>query len=159
MASDEMNVAYDLSLYDSSEDRQIARRAKKESKVINAAAKFNLGKRIFNILSGAVVLGLIIAIISTNRQVTAVTKSIAQEQARIVEMKSQRDYLNFTLGSKMTLDEIESYATGVLGMVKGDSSRIKYVELEDENKIEGYESPVKVKIEKALAPLVSFLMS
>ena len=62
---DRMNVAYDLSFYEQEQERHIARKEKKESAVINAQTKFSLGRKIANIVSIAVMLTLIVAVIAT----------------------------------------------------------------------------------------------
>ena len=101
---------------------------------------------------------LLIAVIATNAAITDTTVKIATAREDIVQLESQRDYLNFTLESRMTLDEIESYAVNNLGMVKMDSSQKKYVELEDQNVIVKYDTTVSSKINKAIQPVLSYFM-
>ena len=67
---DRMNVAYDLSFYEMEQERQIARKAKKENVLINAQTKFSLGRKIANIISIAALLTLIIAVVATNAAIT-----------------------------------------------------------------------------------------
>lgn len=152
------NLAYDLSIYETSEERHIERKSKKENKIIKAQTKFSLGKNISGILGAALLLCLVIGVISTNAAVTAYTAKISEVNDEIVQLESQRDYLNFTLESRMSLDEIESYATGTLGMVMMEPGQKKYVELEGENKIVMNDSSVTSKINKAIQPLLSYLL-
>ena len=152
------NTAYDLSFYEAEEDRQVARKQTKESRLIKAERRYSITKKIADIVSVALVAGLLIAVIATNAAITDTTVKIATAREDIVQLESQRDYLNFTLESRMTLDEIESYAVNNLGMVKMDSSQKKYVELEDQNVIVKYDTTVSSKINKAIQPVLSYFM-
>ncbi len=155
---DRMNVAYDLSFYEMEQERQIARKEKKESVLIKAQTKFSLGRKIANIISAAALLALIIAVIATNAAITTTSTQIADIEDEIVLLASEKSYLEFTLESRMTLDQIESYAENQLGMVKMDSSQKKYVELESENKIVVSQSPVKEKLDEVIQPIMSYLL-
>lgn len=155
---DRMNVAYDLSFYEMEQERQIARKEKKENVIIKAQTKFSLGRKIANIISVATLLTLIIAVIATNAAITTTSTQIADIEDEIVLLESEKSYLEFTLESRMTLDQIESYAENQLGMVKMDNSQKKYVELESENKIEVSQSPVKEKLDEAIQPILSYLL-
>lgn len=155
---DRMNVAYDLSFYEMEQERQIARKAKKENVLIKAQTKFSLGRKIANIISVAALLTLIIAVVATNAAITTASTEIADVQEEIVLLQSEKSYLDFTLESRMTLDQIESYAENQLGMVKMDASQKKYVELENENKIVVNQSPVKEKLDEAMQPILSYLL-
>ncbi|MBR5805482.1 MAG: hypothetical protein IKY30_01760 [Oscillospiraceae bacterium] len=155
---DRMNVAYDLSFYEMEQERQIARKAKKENVLINAQTKFSLGRKIANIISIAALLTLIIAVVATNAAITTTSTQIADIEDEIVLLQSEKSYLEFTLESRMTLDQIESYAENQLGMVKMDASQKKYVELENENKIVVNQSPVKEKLDEAIQPILSYLL-
>lgn len=155
---DRMNVAYDLSFYEMEQERQIARKAKKENVLINAQTKFSLGRKIANIISVAALLTLIIAVVATNAAITTTSTQIADIEDEIVLLQSEKSYLEFTLESRMTLDQIESYAENQLGMVKMDASQKKYVELENENKIVVNQSPVKEKLDEAIQPILSYLL-
>ena len=151
-------MAYDLSFYETEQERYIARKEKKQSVIINAQTIFSLGKRIFDIVSIAVMFALIIGVISTNASITAYSTKIADEQEMITQLESEKSYLEFTLESRMSLDEIEDYAINTLGMVKMDSSQKKYVELESENKIVVSENTVTEKLGEAIQPILSYLL-
>ena len=155
---DRMNVAYDLSFYEQEQERHIARKEKKDNVVINAQTKFSLGKRIANIVSVAVLITLIVAVIATNAAITTTSTEIAGLENEIVRLESEKSYLEFTLESRMTLDQIESYAENQLGMVKMDSAQKKYVQLESENKIVVNQSPAKEKLDEAIQPILSYLL-
>ena len=155
---DRRNVAYDLSFYEQEQERQIARREKKESVIIKAQAKFSLGRKVFSLIGAAAMLALIIGVISTNAAITTYTTKIADENEKIILLESEKSYLEFTLESRMTLDEIEDYAISTLGMVKMDTAQKKYVELESENRIVVNDSKVKERLNEAIQPIMSYLL-
>ena len=95
---------------------------------------------------------------ATNAAITTTSTQIADIEDEIVLLQSEKSYLEFTLESRMTLDQIESYAENQLGMVKMDASQKKYVELENENKIVVNQSPVKEKLDEAIQPILSYLL-
>lgn len=155
---DRRNVAYDLSFYEQEQERHIARKEKKESVLIKAQTKFSLGKKMLDLVSIAALFALIIGVIATNAAITAYSTDITGENKKITQLESEKSYLEFTLESRMSLDEIESYAINTLGMVKMDSSQKKYVELESENMLVVEESPVKEKLDEAMQPILSYLL-
>ena len=155
---DNRNVAYDLSFYESEQERHIARREKKENVLIKAQTKFSLGRKLLSALSIAAFLTLVGAVIATNAAITAYTTEISGENKKITQLESEKSYLEFTLESRMSLDEIENYAINTLGMVKMDASQKKYVELESENMLVVEESPVKEKLDEAIQPILSYLL-
>ncbi len=155
---DDRNFAYDLSFYEQEQERQIARKEKKQGVVINARTKFSLGRKLLNAVGVAALFALIIGVIATNAAITTYTTKIAQEEQQIVQLESEKNYLDFTLESRMTLDEIENYAINTLGMVKMDSAQKKYVELESENKIVVSDSKVKQRLNEVIGPIMSYLL-
>ncbi len=152
------NTAYDLSLYEAAEERQVARKVPKESVVIKAQTKFNIGRKIAKVFSIALTITLIIGILATKAATTSYISKTARVNNEIVQLESEKAYLEFTLESRMTLDEIENYAVSQLGMVKMDASQRQYVELETENKLEVSESPVKEKFMQIVHPIMSYLV-
>ena len=149
------NVAYDLSMYEALLEPQPQKETKQQAKTVKIKNKYAF-KNFVNILSIAVIVSLVIGVIYTNAAITQTTNKIAQTQNEITELESEKAYLEFTLESRMSLDEIESYAVNVLGMVKMDSSQVEYVEIESENKTEFSEDKLADKIEEAVEPVLSY---
>ena len=154
---DRQNVAYDLSMYESLLETKPEKQQKtgQQPKTV----KFNNKRRfktVLNVLSIALALSMAIGIIYTNSQITEVTTDIAQAQRDISELESEKTYLEFTLESRMSLNEIEDYAVGVLGMVKMDSTQVEYIEIESENKVEFSGENLSDKIEEAVQPVLSY---
>ena len=53
----------------------------------------------------------------------------------LTELQSENAYLSYQLESLVSLKNAEEYAVSELGLVKLDSSRIEYVNLQSENEI------------------------
>ncbi|MBQ7006195.1 MAG: hypothetical protein IJN59_00035 [Oscillospiraceae bacterium] len=149
------NVAYDLSMYEALLEPKPQKETKQQVKTVKIKNKYAF-KNFVNILSIAVIVSLVVGVIYTNAAITQTTNKIAQTQNAITELESEKAYLEFTLESRMSLDEIESYAINVLGMVKMDSSQVEYVEIESENKTEFGEDKLADKIEQAVEPVLSY---
>jgi len=149
------NIAYDLSMYEALLEPKPQKETKQQAKTVKIKNKYAF-KNFVNILSIAVIVSLVVGVIYTNAAITQTTNKIAQTQNAITELESEKAYLEFTLESRMSLDEIESYAINVLGMVKMDSSQVEYVEIESENKTEFGEDKLADKIEQAVEPVLSY---
>lgn len=149
------NVAYDLSMYEALLEPKPQKETKQQAKIVKIKNKYAF-KNFVNILSIAVIVSLVVGVIYTNAAITQTTNKIAQTQNAITELESEKAYLEFTLESRMSLDEIESYAINVLGMVKMDSSQVEYIEIESENKTEFGEDKLADKIEQAVEPVLSY---
>ena len=154
---DRQNVAYDLSMYESlleprPEKQERAQYQAKPVKLKNKRAF----KTALSMLSIAVVVSMIIGIVYTNSQITEITTDISAVQREITELESEKAYLDFTLESRMSLNEIEDYAVNVLGMVKMDSTQVEYIEIESENMVEFSGENFGDKIEEAVQPVLSY---
>lgn len=158
---DRQNVAYDLSMYETLLVPKAPKEPKKQpetqAKTVKLKNKIAF-KNVVNILSIAVIVSLIFGVIYTNAAITQATNDIAKTQSEITELESEKTYLEFTLESRMSLDEIENYAVNVLGMVKMDSSQVEYVEIESENKTEFSGEKLTDKIEEAVEPVLSYFV-
>lgn len=158
---DRQNVAYDLSMYETllvpKTPKQPEEKTKTQAKTVKIKNKVAF-KNVVNILSIAVVISLLFGVIYTNAAITQATNDIAKTQNQITELESEKAYLEFTLESRMSLDEIENYAVNVLGMVKMDSSQVEYVEIESENKTEFNGDRLTDKIEEAVEPVLSYFV-
>ena len=154
---DRQNVAYDLSMYESLLETKPEKqeRTQQQAKTVKLKNK-RAFKTALNVLSIAVMVSMIIGIVYTNSQITEITTDISAVQREITELESEKAYLDFTLESRMSLNEIEDYAVGVLGMVKMDPSQIEYIEIENENKVEWGEGGLTEKIEEVVQPILSY---
>lgn len=154
---DRQNVAYDLSMYESLLEPKPHKEEKvqQQPKTVKFKNKKAFGT-VLRTLSLAIIGSLIIGIVYTNSQITEITTDISSVQSEITELESEKAYLEFTLESRMSLNEIEDYAVNVLGMVKMDSTQVEYVEIESENKVEFSGDNLSAKIEDAVQPVLSY---
>ena len=154
---DRQNVAYDLSMYESLLESKPEKQQKpqQQAKTVKFKNKKTF-KTALNVLSIAIALSMVLAIVYTNSQITEITSNIASVQNEITELESEKAYLDFTLESRMSLNEIEEYAVNVLGMVKMDSTQVEYIEIESENMVEFTAENLSDKIEEAVQPVLSY---
>ena len=154
---DRQNVAYDLSMYESLLEPRPEKqeRAQHQAKTVKLKNK-RAFKTALSMLSIAVVVSMIIGIVYTNSQITEITTDISAVQREITELDSEKAYLDFTLESRMSINEIEDYAVNVLGMVKMDSTQVEYIEIESENMVEFSGENFGDKIEEAVQPVLSY---
>ena len=154
---DRQNVAYDLSMYESLLEQKPQKQEKpaKQAKTVKFKNK-KAFKTAVNVLSIAIAISMIIGVVDTNSCITEITTGITDVQKQITELESEKAYLNFTLESRMSLNDIENYAVNVLGMVKMDSAQVEYVEVESENKVELNQNNLGNKIEEAVQPVLSY---
>lgn len=154
---DRQNVAYDLSMYESLLEQKPQKQEKpvKQAKTVKFKNK-KAFKTAVNVLSIAIAISMIIGVVYTNSCITEITTDITETQKQITELESEKAYLNFTLESRMSLNDIENYAVNVLGMVKMDSAQVEYVEVESENKVELNQNNLGNKIEEAVQPVLSY---
>ena len=101
------NVAYDLSMYEALLEPKPQKETKQQAKTVKIKNNYAF-KNFVNILSIAVIVSLVVGVIYTNAAITQTTNKIAQTQNAITELESEKAYLEFTLESRMSLDEIES---------------------------------------------------
>ena len=151
------NVAYDLSMYESLLEQKPQKQEKpaKQAKTVKFKNK-KAFKTAVNVLSIAVAISMLIGVVYTNSRITEITTGITEQQKEITELESEKAYLNFTLESRMSLNDIENYAINVLGMVKMDSTQVEYIEIENENKVEFSEDNLGSRIEDAVQPVLSY---
>ncbi len=154
---DRQNVAYDLSMYESLLEQKPQKQEKpaKQAKTVKFKNK-KAFKTAVNVLSIAIAISMIIGVVYTNSCITEIATGITDVQKQITELESEKAYLNFTLESRMSLNDIENYAVNVLGMVKMDSAQVEYVEVESENKVELNQNNLGNKIEEAVQPVLSY---
>ena len=154
---DRQNVAYDLSMYESLLEQKPEKQPRTEHQAKTVKLKNKKAFRTaIRALSLAVMLSMIIGIVYTNSQITEITTNISSVQKEITELESEKAYLNFTMESRMSLNEIEEYAVNVLGMVKMDSTQVEYIEIESENKVEFTGENFGDKLEEVVQPVLSY---
>lgn len=113
--------------------------------------------KLSDVIPIVIIFALIFSMLNIKAQSVSYVKQISGLESEIIALNSEIDYLNFTIENRITLEEVENRAINQLGMVKIDSNQKIYVQLEDENDFEVYESPVAIQIEEIITPLIIFL--
>ncbi len=85
---------------------------------------------------------LIMALLYSNAELTEQQGELEKLGDELVQLTGEYDYLSFEVESKASLKNVEEFATRELGLVKGDSSKIEYIHLNSENKMEVNEEPL-----------------
>ncbi|MDO4567248.1 MAG: hypothetical protein Q4B42_07945 [Oscillospiraceae bacterium] len=117
--------------------RQSARTAELRVVETSRAVKENRRFRAkFTFLSIALVV-LMAGTVYSNLVLSETKADINRANSELTELESRNAYLSYELESMVSLKNAEEYAVNTLGLVKLDSSRIEYVNLQDENVIEG----------------------
>ena len=78
---------------------------------------------------------LMAATVMSRMKLTETMSDISSRTSELTELQSANAYLNYKLESLVSLKNAENYAINELGLVKMDSSRIEYVNLQNENEI------------------------
>lgn len=95
-------------------------------------------KRAFAVKLGLMICTMILLMAATVYSRLVLTETRAQINSRtsdLTELQSENAYLSYQLESLVSLKNAEEYAISELGLVKLDSSRIEYVNLQTENEI------------------------
>lgn len=143
---DDGNAAYDLALAASESPKQ---RSKKPVLVVtrpSAQARARAqGKVAFKVLCGvAAVAAMVIVTLCGYAKLTELNRQIANQCSKLDEVQSEVTRLSAELEAKMSLRNIEDFATQRLGMSSFDKSQITYIELSQGDKVElTEESPEK----------------
>ena len=83
---------------------------------------------------------LMIATVYSRLVLTETKADINSLTSDLTELESENAYLSYQLESLVSLKNAEDYAVSELGLVKLDSSRIEYVNLQDQNEISANEN-------------------
>ncbi len=82
------------------------------------------------------ILAMIFTVLYGNVETNRMYRQISDKNAILENVQSENARLKSELESKMTLKNIEEYATKVLGLQKLDSSQIKYVKTQTDDIVE-----------------------
>lgn len=86
-------------------------------------------------LVAALMLGLMVSVVASQAQLTALSGEIASVRSDLTAAQSTYDYLSSTMDNITNSASVQQIAEGRLGLVKADTSQITYVRLEDESVI------------------------
>src|SRR5574344_49801 len=140
------NEAYDISLFEQTEDKSdgVRRRKKKDNVVSMPKEKFitraNAKQRLKQIVAGvcvsAVMVSLVGVMIQGNVQLTELNQQISNANNTLSEQQSLYTQTQMKVEAKLSTAVVEDYAKTKLGMSKADSYQKTYIALSDSDKAE-----------------------
>ncbi len=87
------------------------------------------------VLSGALMVSLMCAVLYVQAQSTAISGEIDKQEELLLSLESDNQFLENELEMRTNLKDVELYAATTLGLVKKDSSQIVYVQRENVSEI------------------------
>lgn len=124
-------AAYDLSVFENRNDRPA-----RDLHVAEPRQKLKRDLSGLKVIAlSALVLALSWGVLYSRAQVTELTSAIDSVQDQVTDAKSEYEYLNLTLESKLNLSSIEEIAKTQLGMTKIDKNQITYLSLTGEDAV------------------------
>lgn len=160
---DDGNAAYDLARFASASPR--TRNKKPVLVVARPSARARAKAQTRSAMKIAMVMFAIVAMVVVTlcsyAKLTELNRQLANRCNELEEAKSEVTRLSTELEAKMSLRNIEEYATQRLGMASFDKSQITYVELSQGDKVElTEESPNKTwidEIEEAISNVQEYI--
>ncbi|MDE7362354.1 MAG: hypothetical protein K2N38_10520 [Oscillospiraceae bacterium] len=139
--SDNTNLAYDLSKFDTSdrERREKQRRADEEARKIRMAPANSVsrsGSRIKIMFAALMIFAALFAVNYYKTKLDDVTRKVTEQEELLSAAKDDNALLQSRLDSKANIGYIEKYATESLGMSKVAASQKKYISVNTEDLIE-----------------------
>lgn len=142
----EGNAAYDLSRFDDSlaqpkqeevfvKPPKIVRRVKKSDAQLKKEARAANVKAIRVVFITCLLLLAVGLLIMARAELTEQSDRLAKLEKQLTVAQSENTRLNMELDSRVSLDNVETYARDVLGMSKQERYQIEYIDLSGGNKL------------------------
>ncbi len=131
-----MNEAYDLELFRPQEPclRTVADNKKVVTEQKRRVRRQSLVNTVVYLFLGVVLLAIVASFITGRVRLTEMNKTIADSQAQLNILKSERVRLEAELSAKTSAEQVEQYALEN-GMAPVESSQIYYIAAEDGDKV------------------------
>lgn len=141
MSYNKSSAAYDFSRFAPEEapefrqvpDKKVRTAVKKKSVKKQAVKPITVLKWVFVSIFVLISLG---SIMVGNIKITQLNDQIAKVEKDLDAAKSTQVSLNSKLESRMSMSNVEDYATNKLGLVKTQSYQIQYVKLTNEDRVQ-----------------------
>jgi cell division protein FtsB len=144
------SAAYDLKRFETKPRVRVRKPAlvvKRPSEQARAKAKVMYAVKVVAALS--LVALVVVTMLYSRAVLTELDLQISQANANLTEMKSEQTRLAAELESKVSLRNVEEYASQKLGMSTMDKQQITYVDLSEGDKIElTQQSPKKTLLDQ-----------
>ncbi len=139
------STAYDLEKFENRQRMRVKKPTLVVAKPSETARKRAQAMSALKLLAVVVLVAAVVITMLYSRAVlTELNQQISEAQARLAEEQSENTRLTAELESKISLRNVEEYATQTLGMSSMDKQQVTYVDLSEGDKIElTNESPKK----------------
>lgn len=142
MAYIDVNSAYDLSLFEETEELELPEAKSQENKVYDLNrerrhrrwAKVNPLEALGISAASVMAVAALAAIIHGQAQLTELNHQIADAQSSLAELNSTYTQVEMAVENKLGPSVVEDYAKNVLGMSKVDSSRKEFISFSEGDK-------------------------
>jgi len=132
------NAAYDFSLFEAKDKVEEQEKKLADEKRQKPAAKPSIKPAaVLKIIATSLfVLLSLTAFLLCNVQLTSLSDEVSKAQKELNESKNEEIRLNIQLESRMSLNNVESYAVDKLGLQKIGQYQIYYLHMNNKDKIE-----------------------
>ncbi len=131
------SAAYDFEKFETKQRAQVRKpRLTVARPNHRAKVRAKVGATLKLLATVAVLAGVVISMLYSRALLTELNAQISKQNALLDEYKSESTRLSAELESKVSLRNVEDYATQTLGMYAMDKSQVSYVNLCDGDKIE-----------------------
>lgn len=127
--------AYDLSLFEKKTPKLVA--LKPNKKALKAEKRKARIQSFLNAaavaLSTLVIVGVLALMLTNRAQLTELNRQISTKEEELQTLQDEYKSIANDLASKTSAQEVEKYATEVLGMQKAESGQIQYITVNGED--------------------------
>lgn len=144
------SAAYDFEKFETKQRAQVRKpRLTVARPNHRAKVRAKVGATLKLLATVAVLAGVVISMLYSRALLTELSAQISKQNALLDEYKSESTRLSAELESKISLRNVEDYATQTLGMYAMDKGQVTYVNLCDGDKIElTSESPKQTLLDR-----------
>lgn len=131
MSYTDRNAAYDIARFErhAAAPRRAPERSMRVVQGKKPESTLNFGAVLRTFLLFSLVIGTITALLYSHVQLTEVTAQIGSAQKELNVLKSEHTRLESDLESRISIRNIEEYASGQLGLAKMEKYQIEYINL------------------------------
>lgn len=141
--TDNSNLAYDLSRFDTAvevRNRQQSKKVRKEEQKapqlkVSVRSEAKTGSPLLIVAGAAAALALITVPIVNNARVNEAENHVAEQRVLLDEATRNRDMLQVQLDSEINVNYVVDYAVNELGMDKPSRDQVEYMSITDRNLI------------------------
>ena len=140
--TDNSNLAYDLSRFDTAADirERQEKKARREAEQrpqlkVSVRSEAKTGSPLLIVATAAAALALVTVPIVNNARINEMENHIAEQQAKLDEATRNRDMLQVQLDSTINVNYVVDFAMNELGMDKPSREQVEYMSVTDKNLI------------------------